>query len=270
VIKIISKNTIYRLAILFAIIYVAQLMGYDMLRRLIYFPDTNVTKIDKEYLKARDFESFENRGYLRRHQEPEVVYMIFHGNAGHAAHRLYITEGLINEKAVLYLAEYPGYGERDGKPTEETLFQAALSDLKELQKEFPETPVILIGESLGSGVACWLSSQVMVSKLILISPFTSLVDVGKHHYFFLPVEALVPDRFESDLALANTGAHHASSLLVIHGTKDEVVPFSLGEKLYKSYAGPKKHVFLEGYGHNDLPWDQSDSALWQELKAFIK
>lgn len=269
-IKVISKNTIYRLAILIAIIIIAQLMGWNMLRRLIYFPDNNVTKTDQKYLERRNFISFESRGYIRKHEAPETIYMIFHGNAGHAAHRLYITEGLVEEKAVLYLAEYPGYGDREGKPTEENLFQAALSDYQALKREYPETAVVVLGESLGSGVASWLANNAEISKIILVSPFTSLVEVGKHHYFFLPVDALTPDRFESDLTLADVGVNKATPLLIIHGTKDEVVPYSLGEKLFRAYAGPKEFLSLEGYGHNNLPWNQLDSALWQSIKSFTK
>ena len=250
--------------------------GSSMIRNLIYFPEKTITQSEQELLKTQGFVSWvdnensdEFRGYIRQHAKPEKIIVFFHGIAGNAAHRIYMTKGFLNSSSVLLLAEYPGYGERKGRPTEDALYETALKDIKILENENPEVPLYLVGESLGTGVATWLATQVKIQGLVLVSPFTSLIDVGKIHYPILPVKTLLADRYESMENLSDVAEHRAVPLLVIHGTADEIVPFKLGKELYNSYTGSKKLIPLEGYNHNNLPWDDLDGALWKGVWDWI-
>lgn len=255
------------------VVVMAWTLGENMIRKLIYFPEKNVLPQEMSLLKEAGFEPYHSTlgsegfcGYVRRHAKPEKIIVMFHGNAGHAAHRIYMAYGLLNEPVVLYLAEYPGYGGRAGSPTETSLYQAAVADLETLQKEFGRLPVFVIGESLGTGVATKLASLGGVKAIVLVSPFTTLIDVGKAHYPFLPVGSLVKDRFDSVTHLKKTSV----PLLVIHGEQDDIVPFEFGKKLYESYVGPKEFVSIKGAAHNNLPWDDTNSVLWTGISGFIK
>ena len=107
--------------------------------------------------------------------------------------------------------------------------------------------IILYGESLGSGVAVQLAEQRRVGGLILDAPFTSLADVGALVYPFLPVRLALADRYESLSRIANVSA----PLLIIHGERDEIVPFHMGETLFAAAREPKHFVGFPDAGHND-------------------
>lgn len=211
------------------------------------------------------------RGFIHIPDTPKMLVMIFHGNAGLAADRIAIARGFLPKRAVILLAEYPGYGLRKGKSSEKQFYQAALDDAKFLKKNFPELPLVVVGESLGSGVATWLATKVELAGLILVSPFTSLTDLAKAQFAGLPVGWIVPDKFDSSTHL-NTLSKTTNTLplLIIHGTEDQVVPFSQGQSLWKNYSGPKEILALKKNGHNDLPWDNPQSKIWAGIGAFLK
>lgn len=203
---------------------------------------------------------------------PEApVFVVFHGNAGFALHRVYFVDGLnaaVGEGVPdVRIFEYPGYGARGGRPSEETIKAAALEALDPLFAS-AEGPVFLVGESLGTGVAAYVASQRPddVAGLILLTPFTSLVDVGRHHYRFLPVGLLLRERYPSDEAL---GAFRGPVAFVV-AEHDEIVPTELGVRLYEGYAGGPKRLWKHaGAGHNTM--DHSPSAAWWgEVWAFLR
>ena len=107
--------------------------------------------------------------------------------------------------------------------------------------------LVYFGESLGTGVAVRLAAEHTPRALILRSPFTSLTDVGRHHYPFLPVRALLSDRFAS----IDRVAHIKCPLLVITAAHDSVVPSEQSRRLYEAAPSPKHLVVIEGVDHND-------------------
>lgn len=243
----------------------------NVIRGLIFYPETPVAQPYPSLLAGRAFVPVESgggtsgfRGYLKTPAHPKKLVAIFHGNAGHAAHRVYMTGGF-EDDAVIFLAEYPGYGDRPGSPSEKSLFSAAEDDLRWLRERFPELPLVLMGESLGTGVVSHLAANARPSALILVSPFDSLASAAKFHYSFLPVDWLLKDRFDSASALRNLTV----PLLILHGDRDGIVPIDLGRSLYESYAGPKEMAVLEGFGHNDLPWEDARGTLWSRIRAFV-
>jgi fermentation-respiration switch protein FrsA (DUF1100 family) len=107
---------------------------------------------------------------------------------------------------------------------------------------------VLWGESLGSGVAVALASQMPVAYVILQSPFTSAADVGMHRYWFVPVRLLMKDQFRSDLHIGKVTA----PVLILHGDRDDIVPIALAERLYALINAPKRFVRFAGIGHEDF------------------
>ena len=144
---------------------------------------------------------------------------------------------------------FNGNGGNPGAPSEKGLAADARAAVRHVasRPDVDGNRIIYLGESLGSGVAVGLAVERPPFALILRSPFTSLVDVGRHHYPFLPVNLVLRDRFPSLTRIASL----ASPLLVIATDKDDVVPTAQSERLYNAAASPKRLVIIEGAGHND-------------------
>ena len=143
---------------------------------------------------------------------------------------------------------YRGYGGSTGSPSEADNVADALAtfDLL-LQEGIASQDIILYGESLGSGVAVQVAEKHQVGGIILDAPFTSLADVGARVYPYLPVRFALADRYESLARIASVSA----PLLVIHGERDEIVPYSMGVALFAAANEPKQLAGLAEAGHSD-------------------
>lgn len=244
------------------------LLGWVYLsqRSFQYFP----SHVDKDGRGDGIFEPWRSRagdflGYVRDVKEPTAVLLFFHGNGGEAIERTWLAE-IAPKTAVLLLAEYPGYGASGGSPTEESIFR--LAELMHEEAVFRwKAPIVVLGESLGSGAACYLASRKPVWRIALISPFSSAVDVAAWHYSFLPVRLLMKDRFESMKYLEKVEI----PLHIVHGTLDDLVPIALAKKLFKAYHGKEKYFTeIPGFAHNDLVSGLVDSPLAKPFVDFIR
>ncbi len=174
-----------------------------------------------------------------------VLY--FHGNAESAAQNLPLAEELARHGIDTFLAEYRGYSGLPGRPTEAGLNADAEAALDAFGEGRDASGIVFVGRSLGSGVAVELASRRPPRLLILVSPYTSLVDMGRSLAGPL-APVLVPDRFDSLSKIAAL----TCPIVILHGTRDEVVPFEMGRRL--AAAGRNvRFVPLEGRTHNDLP-----------------
>ncbi len=162
----------------------------------------------------------ETIGFCREVIEPETVWLMMHGNAGQACDRDYVLEHLSPSDS-LYVLEYPGYGAREGKPGRPSFDQAAREAYELLSAKYPDTPLGVIGESIGSGPACSLANATRLpSKIVLVVPFDSLYRVASRRFFFLPVWLLLLDRWDNMQAL-----HNYHGPVDIYGaTFDEIIP----------------------------------------------
>ena len=123
---------------------------------------------------------------------------------------------------------------------------------------------MILGESLGSAVALQLGLEVEARALVLESPFTSVPDMARTIYPFLPLWPFVRTRYD------NLGkvARLRTPLLVLHGDRDEIVPFAQGRRVFEAAPGPKRFFAIPGAGHNDTYFVGGD-AYWKVLKAFL-
>ncbi len=196
-----------------------------------------------------------------------LAILIIHGNAGYALHRVdyarLLRDAAPDRNISLYILEYPGYGARKGSPSQESFIQAATDALAAI----PENePVIVLGESIGTGVASALAAAQpdRVAGLLLLTPFDSLASVAQHHYPILPVRWILRDSYPSSEWLQN----YRGPVAIIVAADDTVVPAEFGRKLYENYAGPKKLIVAEHADHNDLLHTLPPSA-WQEALQFL-
>ncbi|MCC5839836.1 MAG: alpha/beta hydrolase [Opitutales bacterium] len=200
-------------------------------------------------------------------ERPPNQVLIFHGNAGFALHRTYLIDLFPPGDWDVRVLEYPGYGARSGSPSEAAFHRAAEAAIAALRSEAGEGPLLLVGESIGSGVAVRAAAGQpdRVGGLLLLTPFTSLTDVARSHYPFLPVNLLLRDRFENDTALPL----FSGPVAFVLAENDRVVPTRLGRALYESHTGPKWLWVEPGSDHNTLTFFPG-AEWWQGTLAFFR
>lgn len=184
-------------------------------------------------------------GYARPVAAPRAVWLMLHGNAGQAADRGYAARR-IDPADAFYVLEYPGYGQRPGKPSRASIDRAAAEGYADLRRRYPGVPVKVLGESLGSGPACSLARQpVPPDAIVLVVPFDSFPRLAAEHMPFLPARWLLRDRWENAEALRGY-----AGAVVIHGSKgDTTIPPDHARRL--AAAVPHARLVLLSGGHND-------------------
>ena len=197
--------------------------------------------------------------------------LIFHGNAGMALHREYYVRLFAGfEKSgpwKVYIAEYPGYGPRDGSPSQPSLVEAAVAAMDLLMAEEGATPLLVVGESIGSGVASLAvrARPDAVGALMLVTPFDSMKRLAAHHLPYFPVQLLLRDRFDNLEAL---GAY-TGPLAILTAGKDEIIPEFHAAPLLHQHKGPL-HVHRQAEaGHNSIAFDGTADD-WKTFDQFLK
>ena len=156
-----------------------------------------------------------------------------------------------------------GFSGNKGQPNENGLYKDAESAIKWLKmKGINEENIILYGESLGTGVAVEVAQNKKYAGVILESPFTSMVNMGKKYYPFFPVHFLLKDKFESHKKIKNISV----PILIMHGEVDKIVPYDMGKKMYQ-LANEPKFFYSQEYGDHMLDYDEK---LLLALKKFIQ
>ncbi|WP_220498336.1 alpha/beta hydrolase [Rhodopirellula sp. JC639] len=184
-------------------------------------------------------------GYCRLTETPDCVWLMTHGNAGQAAHRWYVLDCMSKQDSVFVL-EYPGYGDRKGRPSRETMNEAARQAYRYLRATHPGTPVCVVGESIGSGPACVLAQETVApEKIVLVVPFNRLADVAAHHFPFLPVRPLLLDNWDNGAALEGYGGQ----VEVYGAALDEIIPVGHARALVERF--PNARLVEIPVGHND-------------------
>ena len=244
-------------------------------RRLIYFPVTNLPSLDDVGLTDGEPVTFLTSDRLRlgawflagSGSPPRLTILVFSGNAGNRAFRAPLAASLQRHGLQMLLTDYRGYGGNPGAPSEPGLAADARAALEYLlsRPDVDGSRIVYFGESLGSAVALRLAVEHRPAALILRSPFTSLTDIGRHHYPLLPVGLLLRDRFASiDIA------HRIQSpVLVIAGDRDSVVPIEYTRRLYAAIVAPKTRVELPGADHNDDELLAGDEMI-QSILRFVR
>ena len=230
-----------------ALMYVAQ-------RGLMYFPEGFRTEpADAGLPEAAEvlLDTADGARVIVWHIPPRdgrPVWLYFHGNGGALRYRVDRFRQLTAQGEGLVALSYRGYAGSTDRPSEAGLIADARAAYDFAAKRYGAERILLWGESLGSGVALALAAERPVARIVLEAPFVSAVDIAAGVYPFLPVRLLMKDQFRSDLRVAKVTA----PVLVMHGDRDEVVPISSGQRLYKLITSPKRFVRLAGGGHENL------------------
>jgi fermentation-respiration switch protein FrsA (DUF1100 family) len=189
-------------------------------------------------------------GWYVPHENPRGHALILHGNGGNVT-IFADTLRILNRRhgLAILVFDYRGYGKSEGKPSEKgvLLDARAARDWLAAKAGIAPSDVVLLGQSLGGGVAVDLAAKDGARGLVLASTFTSLPDAAKWHMPWLPVKALMTMRLNSLEKIKN----YHGPLLLSHGDADEMVPYEHGVALFNAAPGPKRMITVKGGKHND-------------------
>lgn len=182
---------------------------------------------------------------VREHEGPDALIYLG-GNAEDVSLRLPVFSAAFPERAV-YLLHYRGYGASEGTPSEEAIQRDAVALFDKVHALHRN--VAVIGCSLGTGVAIRLASQRPASQLVLVMPYNSLEELAALRFPYLPVRALLLDKFES----WRYASRITAPTLILAAEHDEVIPRASTEALLARFAkGIATFALIPGVGHNNL------------------
>jgi fermentation-respiration switch protein FrsA (DUF1100 family) len=238
---------------------------------LIYFPgpDPGPPPDSWEALTVESGDGVTLTGWVRIDDAPtaQPIVIVFPGNAGNRAGRLPLGNALVAAGFGVVLCEYRGYGGNSGTPGEAGIVADAGAFVRATRERVDTSAgVVYLGESLGAAVAIAVAAEAPPDALVLGSPFTSLADVGRVHYPWLPVDAFLHDRYGS-LERIEWGDLDGVDALVIAGTADRVVPVEQSRAVAEALAAPI--VEVAGADHNDASV-RSSSEMVAEVAAFVR
>ncbi|MFK5913657.1 MAG: alpha/beta hydrolase [Woeseiaceae bacterium] len=254
------------------VLFVFNTYLYTTLPNIVFHPtnDVDVTPSDWELTFEDVTLELKNKtkihGWYLPQPEAKKTILFFHGNGGNISHRgdsIYIFHKL---KLNVLIMDYPGYGNSEGTPSEENIYQSASLAWKFLltNKKINPKNIIIFGRSLGGVVAVDLASKVKAGGLILESTFSSIRDILK---IIMPsLSNFIYLRYSMDSF--NKIDKVDAPVLVIHSAEDEVIPVELGQKLFSGISSEKEFLYIEG-SHND-GFMRSIRPYMQTLRRFIQ
>ncbi len=199
----------------------------------------------------------------------EMTVLFCHGNGGNMCHRLDSINIFHNLGLNCFIFDYRGYGNSEGKPSEQGTYHDVMAAYKWLteEKKIPAADIIIFGRSLGGSIAAQLASKVEASALIIESTFTSYADVGRKFYPYMPVRWFARFSYSTIDYIKEVNC----PVMIIHSRGDEIMPFEFGLKLYEAANEPKEFVEISG-SHNDGFWVSSEiyKKTWTKWLKFLK
>lgn len=213
-------------------------------RSLIYFPHQRASGASETTAKLQ-VPGAELRLSVRPWQGPKAL-LYFGGNAEDVSASLPELSSAFPDYA-LYLLHYRGYGGSSGKPSERALYSDALALFDKVRADHSE--IVVVGRSLGSGIAVRLASTRPVSRLVLVTPFDSLLDLAAQQFPYFPVRWLLLDKFESSRFAPEVRV----PTVIVVAEHDEFIPRWSSERLYSRFAkGVATYQVIPGVSHNTI------------------
>lgn len=231
-------------------------IGCGIENRFIFFPEKEILETPMDiglayedlYLLTSD--GIKINGWFVPFSGARTTLLWFHGNAGNLSHRVDQLRHIHRQlKLNILMIDYREYGRSEGVVTEKGTYQDALTSYDYLLTRTDIDPkrIVIFGQSLGAAVAVELAMQRKVSGLILEAPFTSIKDMARATLPWLPIGPLLTTRYDSLSKISRI----ETPLLILHGDRDEIVPYSQGQRLFQAAREPKTFYTIAGAGHND-------------------
>ena len=253
--------------LLILIYFAITVVVYFFQRKLLYHPfSPQITGKglihNFETINFKTSDNFELKGWFHLKNSNKKTILFLHGNAGNLDNRIDKLNSLGSMEINFLIIAWRGYSGNLGSPSEVGLYKDALGAIKWLnEKGISNDQIVLYGESLGTAIATEVGQNKNFAGIILEAPFTSMVDMGQKIYPIFPVRFLLKDKYESKNKIKNL----KSPILVLHGRKDKIVPFYMGEKIFEMANNPKFKYFTDLDDHMMI----FDDKLINEIDLFI-
>jgi len=227
---------------------------YGCQGRMIYFPTRQIeatpadARLDYEDVTLEPAEGAEIHGWWVPCENARGALLFCHGNAGNISHRIDSIRDFNRLGMSVFIFDYRGYGKSSGRPNEKRTYEDVTAAWRHVTEErgVPPGQIVIFGRSLGGGPAAYLAGRTRPAGLILESTFTSLVDVGKHYYPYLPVRLILRTRYP----VAEYIREVKAPVLVAHSPEDEIIPCKLGRAVFEAAPAPKEWFEMRGT-HNE-------------------
>jgi len=231
-----------------AIVLIILFLYAQLVRRTsMFFPakypeGTWTTTASDVHFKTSD--GVQLHGWLFRGGQPLLIF--FHGNAGNITDRAPIATELARRGISVLLFDWRGYGRSEGSPSESGLFEDALAAYDFAHAQTPD--IVLYGESLGGPYAAYVATKRTARCVIIENSFPSLAAIGNALYRPVPLGWFAPLALRTARWLNQAGL----PVLVMHGKRDQVIPFALGVQLYEQLHVRKELLVSETAGHCEI------------------
>ena len=245
----------------------ATLLLYLFQGRMIFFPQPTAPQNQSRYagneIRLHHGDVTLTGWFFKNEIGPGHPLVVYYGGNAEDVTLNFADLGRFNAQSFLFM-NYRGYGGSDGKPSETALLSDALFVIDHLLTTEGIDPahVVVMGRSLGSGVAVHVAAKRKVGGVILVTPFDSLVNVARSHYPIFPVGLMLKHRFDSG-ALAPGITTPALFLTASH---DQVVPVRFAKKLESVWGGPVTTVSVQGTDHNTI---ETSPVYWDAVNAYL-
>jgi uncharacterized protein len=252
----VSRAVVRIVVVVVAVVVVVLALFWTLQRSLIYLPQgapagpASDAVAGGEDVTLTTADGLELAAWHVAARAGQPTVLVANGNAGHRGLRAPLASALARRGLGVLLFDYRGYAGNPGSPSEDGLAQdvrAARAFLVD-QAGVAASALIYFGESLGAGVVVGLAAEHPPAGLVLRSPFTSLADVGRVHYPFLPVRTLLRDHFP----VLDTMPSVDVPTIVVLGTSDSIIPPEQSRAVAAAAPGLRRLVEIRGADHNDL------------------
>ena len=246
------KNIYLLILFLLAAYILVLIYIYINQRNLLYHPEDNSYLEDKiefnhEEIWIKTEKDIKLKSWLiKKDLKKYKTLIFFHGNAGNLLNRVHKLNELNKLDINILIISWRGFSGNLGKPTEKNLYIDAKLSVQWLNNlGVTNDKIILYGESLGTGVAVELGQNNTFNSIILESPFTSIAKAAKIYYPYLPINLLLKDRYDSIQKISKI----TKPVLIMHGMKDDIVPYEMGAELFQKANQPKYSYFTKNDDH---------------------
>jgi len=243
------------------------LLLYLFQGRMIFYPQPttpgNQLRYADQEIRVQHGDTALTGWFFKGHIDAGHPLIVYYGGNAEDVSLNFVDLGRFPVASFLFM-NYRGYGQSQGRPSEKALLSDALFILDHVLATEAINPahVVLMGRSLGSGVAVHVAAKRKVGGVILVTPFDSLVNVAKAHYPIFPVGWLLRHRFDS----ASLAPGIAMPALFLTASHDQIVPPRFAANLQRVWGGPVTAVRVDGTDHNTI---ETSPVYWKAIQAFL-
>lgn len=240
---------------------------YLFQEKMIFFPEKLST--DYQFSFPQDFEEINLQtndqktlnGLLFKAQNPKGLIFYLHGNAGALDSWAEVAPTYTRLGYDVFILDYRGFGKSSGRiHSQAQLFSDAQLAYSEMQKRYQEDKIVVLGYSIGTGMASKIAASNQPKMLILQAPYFSLVDLIQHKFPIIPA-FLIKYQLRTDQYLKEC----KMPVVIFHGDQDEVIYYESSLKLEKILKASDKMVTLKGQAHGGI----TDNPVYLKVLAEI-